>query len=298
MIAADRFTPADAAIAREEFAERLAREEWLEWLEHAWGVRQQVFKRLCAHWFSAGPSPEEVLQRVFAAAADRRPDLLRGLSRREIDLAREESDRGRRWRLDALFAGRAGDWRTRYREVSQTLRVAFTDARRPEIPRVTLNEALSVGPDESEPEEATETLSRVLETIFRAGAEPRSVAQQAFALTGWLFRNLQLNMSLEALGRLFAEERATQSWRSKVYVEGLLRGAGFKGCKAGWQKPIAACESYRAAARGNQNRRRAARGFVVTSPTNKPTTNESNAIPTLDTTKPRPTASLRAEVAA
>ncbi len=242
----DYRTPAHAAIEREE----LDAGDGRDWLHE-----REVFARLCAHWFSAGPQPDEVLQRVFAAAADCRPDLLRGLTPRAVALAREESPRGKRWRIEAIFSGCGMGFAERYRAITETLRVAFSDARRPVIPRVTLNEALCVGPGGTEPPEASETLSRVLETLFRAGDSPRAVVQQTFALTGWLFRDLQLNMSLEELGALFSEERATQSWRSKVYIEGLLRAAGFKGCKAGWQKPSAACASYAAAARGNQNRR-------------------------------------------
>lgn len=216
-------------------------------------LEREAFSRLCKHWFSAGPHPEEVLQRVFAATADRRPDLLRGLTAREIRLGREESSRGRRWRLQALFPGEDG-LRQRYREIVGTLGAAFSGARRPEIPRVTLAEALCVARDGTEPQEASETLSRVLEKIFRGGTDPRAVAQYTFALCGWLFRDLQLNMSLDALGRLFAEERATQSWRSKRFVEGMLREAGFRGCKAGWQKTESACGKFRDAAKDNHNR--------------------------------------------
>ena len=221
--------------------------------ERDFRLEREAFSRLCKHWFSAGPHPEEVLQRVFAATADRRPDLLRGLTAHEIRLGREESARGRRWRLQAIFPDEDG-LRRRYREIVGTLAAAFVGAHRPEIPRVTLTEALCVAPDGTEPPEATETLSRVLERIFRGGTDPRAVAQYTFALAGWLFRDLQLNMSLDALGRLFDEERATQSWRSKRRVEGMLREAGFRGCKAGWQKTETAVAKFRTAATGNRNR--------------------------------------------
>jgi hypothetical protein len=217
-------------------------------------IEREVFVRLCQHWFSAGPQPEEVLQRVFAAAADRRPDLLRGLSKKEIALAREESARGRKWRLQAIFPGNR-EPREKYRSLVESLRAAFSGARRPSIERVTLRDALTLG-KATEPPEATETLSRVLEKIFRGGIDPRAIAQATFALTGWLFRDLQLNMSLEALGNLFDEERATQSWRSKTYIEEMLRAAGFRGCKTAWQKPQSAVAHYAESAQGNTNRRR------------------------------------------
>ncbi len=244
----EHVTPADKVIELEQAETAVD-------TEREWTIEREVFTRLCAHWFSAGPHPEEVLQRVFAATADRRPDLLGELTRHEITLAREESMRGRRWRLRALFAGRGEDWRVRYAAIVSTLSVAFAEANRPEIERMTLSEALCVGACRTEPREATETLSRVLERLFCTGCDPRCVVQQTFALTGWLFRDLQLNMSLDGLGKLFGEQRATQSWRSKIYVEGMLREAGFRGCKAGWQKPESAVDSYRNAAKGNQNRR-------------------------------------------
>lgn len=235
-----------------------------------WIIEKEVFTRLCKHWFSAGPQPEEVLQRVFAATADRRPDLLRGLTPREIELGRQESKNGRRWRIAALFPSDEAP-RERYSAITRTLAAAFAGARRPEIPRVTFNEALCVSPTGHEPLEATETLSRVLETIFANGSDPRAVAQRTFSLVGWLFRDLQLNMSLDALGKLFAEERATQSWRSKVFVEAMLRNAGFRGCKAAWQKPESAVRTYSEKALGNTNRRRKRRFFTNPQPTTNPT---------------------------
>lgn len=265
---ADNYTPADSLADREEFDATAS--------ERTWVVEREVFRRLCVHWFSGGPSPEEVLQRVFAAALARRPDLLTGFTRRETALAVEDSARGLRWRLIALFDGVGLDWRKRYLQTVSTLRVAFEDAGRPELSRLTLSEALGATAAGGEPAEAAETLSRVLETIFRAGNSPRAIAQQTFALTGWLFRDLQLNMPFEALGSLFSETRATQSARSKVYVEGLLKGSGCRGFKAGWQKPAAACDSFSRAAQGNQNRRRTRRFHCVkpnqaNAPTNQAT---------------------------
>lgn len=242
-------------------------------VERDLAIEREVFSRLCAHWFSAGPNPEEVVQRVFHAALDRRPDLLRGMSTYAVAMATEESSRGRRWRLKQLFADVGSHWRERYRVIVETLAAAFDKAGRPEIPCVTLNEALSAGMD-AEPEGATELLSRVLDLFFALGADLRDVARLAFTWSGWLGRDRQLNMSLEEVGTIFDETRAAQSWRAKEIVEAYLRRAGCRGFRAPWQKGQAAVDAYTAAAKGNHNRAngtRPARKFPDFKPTNKPT---------------------------
>jgi hypothetical protein len=216
-----------------------------------WALAGDVFKALGAHFFSAGPQPEEVMQRVFAAAAARRPDLLDGMSKREIRLACEETPAARKWRVAALFPGEE-DVRARYKAIIGQLRAAFSANRRRLPARVTLNDALTVAGG-VETALASETLSRVLGRIFFEGCDPRAVVQHTFALFGWLGRDMQLNMSFEALGQLFDEQRATQSWRSKK-VEKLLRDAGFRGVNTGWQKPAGAVEKFRQSAKGNRNR--------------------------------------------
>jgi len=257
-----RANPRHDRLARQWWAEKeqhLTREsEYLAELEEQetrdMTSERDVFCRLCKHWFSAGPQPEEVIQRVFAAAMHRRPDLIVMLTRHELAMATEESARGTRWRLKRIFAEMGGHWRAQYHEICQTLTTAFVDAGRPEIEPVTLNEAVGIGPGGDELQSATETLSRTLEFIFESGSHPRTVAQRTFALTGWLFRDTQLNMSFEQIGALFDETRAAQSWRSKQAVQARLQRAGFRGFKAPWQKPEEAVRKFAAAQLGNTNR--------------------------------------------
>jgi hypothetical protein len=254
-------------------ADRLASQWWAEREQHemresefAAAVEEQlherdltterdVFNRLCKHWFSAGPEPEEVVQRVFAAALDRRPDLLAGMKPREVAMATEETARGKRCRLQQIFAGKGSHWRELYHAAVLTLTTAFVDNGRPEIEPMTLNDAIGIGRCGGEPPEATETLSRTLEFIFEDGSALRVVAQRTFALTGWLFRDSQLNMSLEEIGALFDETRAAQSWRSKETVQKRLKKAGCRGFKAPWHPPEDAVRKFQMAQLGNTHRR-------------------------------------------
>lgn len=264
---------------------------------YEWTIEREVFGRLCAHWFSAGPNPEAVVQRVFAAASSRRPDLLRGMSRRDVELVAEDSARGRRFRFQQLFKGCGAEWRSRYRAIVDTLALAYSKAGRPVIARVTLRDALAVGTDRVEPVEAGETLSRILDLLFIDGPNVRAVAQITFALTSWLSRDLQLNMSLEQLGVLFSETRAAQSWRIGEVIGGLLRRARMGGCKAPWQKSEMANEVYAEVQRGNHNRASGARAQAKKRqfPTLKPTKN--HAVHSIQPTVPGTGESLPGEMA-
>lgn len=112
-----------------------------------------------------------------------------------------------------------------------------------------------IAAEEGDEDERQKLLGQVLDYLYSDGPHPGSVLRRVYGLAKSIRPNLIMNMSLNEVGILFGEGRASQSARIKRIFNGYLKKATGHDVTLPWQKSAEACEAYSEAAMGNANRR-------------------------------------------
>jgi hypothetical protein len=234
---------------------------------HADG-REDVLELLMSYLFSGDPHPAHVLRRLWLALGELAPHLQAGIQIHEAALLRDPSEIGHAWRVRLLVRG------TRFARrlpsahdaiVRGVLASAYS--RRPglelvhQVPLDTLTR-LHAGETVAQFGARQEAMLVLLQFIFvtappRGSCEtprPEAVLRQVFLIGKALTPHLILHMSLQNLGDMFGQQRATWSSRGKRRLTAFLAARGAKGCHASYQKSAEACATYAVAQRGNRNR--------------------------------------------
>jgi hypothetical protein len=225
--------------------------------------RSDVASLLMVHLFGDGPHPEHVARRLYALAAVVHPLLLRDLplAERIVLLAPDEAARDQR--LVMLLRGTRIEHRkpaTHERVVREVLSAAWAKQRSlmlsTDVPAAALTDYAAACPRELLSQFAARlgTVQALLEFFFRDGPAPETTVRRVFMVAKAYFEPLVLRMSLQHLGKLFGQTRATWSWRGKNKLNGFLAARGITAVKAPYQKSDEVCVKYSVAAQGNRNR--------------------------------------------
>lgn len=225
--------------------------------------RSDIASLLMQHLFSDGPHPEHVTRRIFQLVAVIHPPLLVGLPLAERIVLHAPDEAAREQRLVMLLRGTRIERRrasVHERVVREVLAAAWARQRsllmQREVPASALTDYASVCPRELLSQFAVrlETVQALLGFFFREGPSPERVVRRVFMVAKAYYEPLLLRMSLQQLGRMFGETRATWSWRGKAKLNEFLALRGMQAVKAPYQKSDEVCVKYAAAALGNRNR--------------------------------------------
>lgn len=230
--------------------------------------RDEALELLMGYLFAGDPHPAHVLRRWWLGVGELAPHLQGGVMMHEAALLAEPGELGHAWRVHLLVKGT----RKARRKPSEHDRIvrgvlAAAYARRPglELERqIPLDTLTRLQPGESVTGFAArqEAMLALLQFLYvsapaRGSCEtprPEAVLRQVFLVGKALTPHLVLHMSLQNLGDMFGQERATWSSRGKRRLTAFLAARGAKGCHAPYQKSADACANYAAAQRGNRNR--------------------------------------------
>lgn len=231
--------------------------------------REDVSRLFFLHLFGDDPHPARVLRRLWLATVELAPQLAAGVSGEERTLLADAGEAGHAWRVGLLLRG------TRFRDRSpehhnRVIREALADAYRRKGHLATVVDVplgalsyLRAGETLAQFSARNATIGELLRFLYVArmgGGEaagnlrPERAVRMAFLLAKALHEDLILHMSLQHLGDMFGEERATWSHRGKHKLAAFLAARGALGFKACYQKSEAACAHYAAVQRGNRNR--------------------------------------------
>jgi hypothetical protein len=223
--------------------------------------RRDVFCQAMGALFIDGPHPANVMRHAYrmAQAVDAR--LLRGMPAALVRAMIGTDDWARMERIAELLVGTRVSGRMpamHDREIQLTMRAAHARLRAgPEGSGSSLEEMLALQPEEK----VTEYRSRMqgiagfLRFFFLTGPAPAKVVRRIYCVAKGVTPHHVLNMTLEQLGAIFGEVRATWSWRVKRVMNRFLKLCGARAIKLSFQKSDEACAKYAAAQLGNRNRR-------------------------------------------
>jgi hypothetical protein len=204
--------------------------------------------------FADGPHPADVLWRFWSLAITFRRDEAADWRHADTQLFWQQGRPGSLFRLRLIFSdAKPTESDERIRAV---LAVASGRARKrygwqpgATSPRI----ADLLNPDRWSVTQS-ETIARLFDFAFAAGTDANRVMKRVYAVTKWLRSDLLMHMSLQQLGDLFDETKASPSWRIKQLVNDALAAIGMRGCNAGWQKRAGAALAYGEVQKGNRNR--------------------------------------------
>jgi hypothetical protein len=225
--------------------------------------RSDVASLLMGHLFGDGPHPERVTHRIYQLTAVIHPVLLRDLPMGDRIVLLAPDEAAREQRLTMLLRGTRIERRkpvTHEREVRVVLAAAWARHRvlltQPEVPASALTDYAAGCHRELLTQFALriETVQALLDFFFRDGPAPEEVARRVFMVAKAYYEPLVLRMSLQQIGRMFGQTRATWSWRGKAKLNGFLSARGVTAVKAPYQKSDEVCVKYAVAATGNRNR--------------------------------------------
>lgn len=230
--------------------------------------RDDVLAQLMIYLMADDPHPAHVLRRLWLAIVELAPELRAGVMFHEAALLSDPGELGHAWRVKLLVRGTRVSGRQpseHDRVVRRVLAAAF--ARRSHLvlaPQMTLDSLSRLRVGESVPhfgtrQAATVALLRFFyvatqASIVQGQPRPEAVLRQVYLVAKSLTPHLILHMSLQNLGDMFGQERATWSYRGKHKLAAFLAARGAEGYRAPHQKSAVACKSYAAAQRGNRNR--------------------------------------------
>ncbi|HWA28093.1 MAG TPA: hypothetical protein VG734_20750 [Lacunisphaera sp.] len=225
--------------------------------------RSDVAGMLMAHLFGDGPHPERVTLRLYRLAEAMGCDLLQALPYSERSLLVADDEAAREHRLAALLRGTRIARRkpaTHEAAIRTVLKAAWDRQRQlfmaREVPAAALIDYQAASPDEllGQFQARQAAVVALLEFFFRDGAAPEQAVKRVFMVAKAYFEPLVLRMSLQKLGGMFGQTRATWSWRGKNKLNGFLAARGISAVKAPYQKSDDVCVKYALAAAGNRNR--------------------------------------------
>lgn len=104
-----------------------------------------------------------------------------------------------------------------------------------------------------------EVLIILLDFLCQDGVHPGAIVRRIYCLGKFLNRPPWSKLTAHEMGLMMGETRAAVVFRIKRIFTGYLKDRGAKGFKAPFQKDEATVAKYRAAAKGNTNRRDSAR---------------------------------------
>lgn len=225
--------------------------------------RSDVAALLMGYLFGDGPHPEHVTARLYRLTSVIHPVLLRTLPMGDRIVLLAPDEAAREQRLVMLLRGTRIERRqahTHQRVVRTVLAAAWARQRsllmQPQVPEAALTDYGAAFPREllSQFAARIETVQAMLEFFFRDGSAPERAVRRVFMVAKAYYEPLVLRMSLQQLGTMFGQTRATWSWRGKAKLNEFLALRGISAVKAPYQKSAEVCVKYAAAATGNRNR--------------------------------------------
>jgi hypothetical protein len=252
VVEVDYADPASVLMAAEDEAEQPAPPD-----------RGDVASLLMGHLFGDGPHMEHVCVRFYQLAEAMVPDLLHGLPRMERVMLVSRDDLAQAWRISALLRGtriRRRKPATHQRVIREVLSSAWARHREllmsRDVPESALTGYRVASPHEMlvQFQARQEAVQALMKFFLLDGPQPERALRRVFMVAKAYFEPLVLGMSLEMLGRMFGQTRATLSWRGKAKLNDFLAARGAVAVKAPYQKSDAVCVKYAAAATGNRNR--------------------------------------------
>lgn len=230
--------------------------------------REDVLEMLLGYLMADDPHPAHVLRRLWLAICELAPHLKAGVMFHEAALLSDQSEIGHAWRVRLLVRGtRKAKRQPSVHDaiVRQAMAAAFARRKNFVLTRqITLDTISRLQPGEGVPQFGARQAATVALLQFfyvashaRGSTElprPEAVLRQVYLVAKSLTPQLILHMSLQQLGDMFGQERATWSYRGKHKLAAFLAARGAQGYRAPHMKSDAACASYAASARGNRNR--------------------------------------------
>jgi hypothetical protein len=225
--------------------------------------RGDVAAMLMQHLFDDGPHPAHVTMRLYRLTEAVAPELLRALpwaERRALPVADPSLHE---WRLGILLRGtRIAKRRpaTHQAIVREVLAAAWAKHRSllmvREVPAAALTDYQAADRHEvlSQFMARREAVVGLLSFFFHDGPAPQVAVRRVFMVAKAFYEALVLGMSLEQLGRMFGQTRATWSWRGRKKLNAFLAARGVQAVQAPYQKSAGTVEKLAIAARGNRNR--------------------------------------------
>jgi hypothetical protein len=196
------------------------------------------------------------------------PQLRAGVQIHEAALLEDVGEIGHAWRVHLLLRGTRMAKRLPSKHdaiVRGVLAAAY--ARHPNLTlaaQVTLDGLARLRAGEGVPEfGARQAATVALLNFFYVSAQvrgsselprPEAVLRQVYLVAKSLTPHLILHMSLQKLGDMFAQKRATWSHRGKHKLAAFLAARGAQGFHAPHQRSPEVCATYAAVQRGNRNR--------------------------------------------
>lgn len=257
----DANDPAAAMMAAED-AEALARDAHLvgPLVVESRHDRTEIPSLLMAYLFNDGPHPSHVLRRLYLLAAELTPDWLQMIPPGDLELIMASTPEAHLWRVGVLIrdthiARRKPE--KHEQEICAVLREAWTRRRKVFLQSEAPAESLTrLRDDETlvEFKARQELVTGLLAYFFLDGVAPQRAVRLVYVLAKAWFDQHLLRMTLDHLGRMFGEERATWSWRGKKKLNGFLAARGVSAVQAPYQKSAETCRKYAEAQIGNRNR--------------------------------------------
>jgi hypothetical protein len=231
-------------------------------------AREDVLEALLGYLMADDPHPAHVLRRLWLAIDELAPHLKAGVLFREAALLTDASEIGHAWRVKLLVRGtrKANRGPSMHDAIVRRVMAAAYARRKGFVlsRQITLDTIARLQPGESVPQfgarqAATVALLQFLYVASHASGtrdlpRPEAVLRQVYLVAKSLTPHLILHMSLQNLGDMFGQERATWSHRGKHKLAAFLAARGAAGFLAPHMKSQQACATYAAAQRGNRNR--------------------------------------------
>lgn len=228
-----------------------------------------VLGLLLAYLLGVDPHPAHVLRRLWLATVELAPELTEGISAAERPLLADPGEEGHHWRVGLLVRGTAGARRRPADHDAVCRRVLHAAYQRRRglalLAEVPLSALAYCRPSETVAQFGARQRA-VVELLrffwvglhalagLREGLRPERAVRMVLLVAKATHPQLILHMSLQNLGDLFAEERATWSHRGKHKLTAFLAARGAVGFRASYQRTDEACAHYSAVQIGNRNR--------------------------------------------